>query len=498
MIPRHRRAWRVLLVLILLLAAALRVVNLGGRAIGYDEAYSVLYAQSWQPEIGGPVTDVHPPLYYGVLRVWMWLVGQSPEGVRTCSVLTGILTVAVVYRLAADLFGRRAARAAALLVAIAPFHVEYSQEARMYALMALWLLLATWCLVRGWRDPRAWRWWVGFAVFAALSMYTQQLAAFYLVALALFPMAARRWDVCGRVIAAGLAALALYLPWLANLAGQIGYISGAYWVPKPDLFQAFRTLFVLTMPFVNVLSLPVFAVAVAVALLAVLSVLLRAYRARAALDWRAGMVLWLAFAPPALMFVVGQFLPIYLQRAMLASALVFYVALACLLVERGVPPRLAGALAALWLATAGFGLALHYTWDTIPWPPFDRAAAYLTQSYGPGDAIVHSDRMTLLPMLYYERALPGMFIADPVAPGSEVLALEMQRALGIQETPCVQAAVRGAARVWFVIYHGREASPSLTWLRDNFAQSDVMAFNDLDVYRFAGPDPAAQRSECPP
>ncbi|MCZ7544112.1 MAG: glycosyltransferase family 39 protein [Anaerolineae bacterium] len=385
------------LVAILLLAAGLRVVNLGGRTLWYDEAFAVLYAETGLDAMlegtlaqeDGAAADVHPLLYYTLLGAWMGRVGQSPEAVRALSVLVGVLTVAVVCRLAADLFGPRAGLAAGLIAALSPFHVQYAQEARMYALMALWLLLATWCFVRGWQGGgrrRASFYWLGFAVFAALAVYTQQLAAFYLLALALFPFVARRWDVCGRVVAAGLAALALYLPWLANLPGQLGKINQAYWVPPPGLAQAIQTLFAFAVP---LLDLPQWillgGLAVSMVLIALLALhVLRSPRARRAAGWRLGLAAWLAFAPPALMFVAGQFLPVYLLRALLPCALVFYVAVAWLVARGGVPRAIVGVVAALWLVVGGAGLLQHYGWDTFPNAPFDRAAAYLAEVVAPG------------------------------------------------------------------------------------------------------------------
>jgi mannosyltransferase len=457
---------------------------------------------------GGAAADVHPLLYYTLLHVWMGLVGQSPQAVRALSVLAGVLTVAMVFRLAADLFDRRVATLATLVTALAPFHIQYSQEARMYALMALWLTLATWCFVKGWRAGarravpawRGWPWWAAFAVLAALSMYTQQLSAFYLAALALFPAVLGRWDVFKRVAAAGVAALALYLPWLIHLPQQVGKISQAYWLPRPGLAQAAQTLFALTVP---LLELPqwILVGGLLAAMLLVVFLALRAYHARRAV----GLVLWLAFAPPALMIVIGQLLPVYLPRALLPCVLMFYVGAGWLFARGGMPRVVVGGLTALWIVVGGAGLLQHYQWDSFPNSPFDRVAAYLNRTRRPGDVIVHSNKLTFLPMVYYDRELPQTFVADPPGSPQDTLAPATQRVLGLIEQPCVEEAVRGAERVWFVSFRreveeaGGAEGTALGWMQAHFNHAGLtLRFNDLDVYPFTEPHAAARAGECSP
>ncbi|RMG87650.1 MAG: phospholipid carrier-dependent glycosyltransferase, partial [Chloroflexi bacterium] len=174
---RHPLLW------ILLLALALRLINITVRTLWYDEAFAVLFAEkglsamlygTLTPVAGG-ASDIHPLLYYSTLHIWMSLFGQNPFAVRFWSVILGLFTIYLIYVVAGLLFDRRTALIAAFITAIAPFHVQYSQEVRMYSLLGLLLLAATYCFLRAWFSAPARRWWVLFGVFAALAMYTQQL-----------------------------------------------------------------------------------------------------------------------------------------------------------------------------------------------------------------------------------------------------------------------------------------------------------------------------------
>ncbi|MBN2305421.1 MAG: glycosyltransferase family 39 protein, partial [Anaerolineae bacterium] len=247
MLRREAWTWGIL-ALILLLAFGLRTINLGGRTLWYDEAFAVLFAETgWNAMVDGTLTeveggaaDVHPLLYYQSLHYWMDMVGQGAAAARLYSVLLGVATVAVVFFLARDMFDDRTALVAALITAVAPFHIQYSQETRMYALLALVLLLATWVYWRAWTCGRI-GYWITFGLLTGGAMYVQQLAAFYLLALGLLPFLKRDRSLIARTVLASLLALVLYLPWMLNLPDQLGKLR-QYWVQKPNILHIWLVL----------------------------------------------------------------------------------------------------------------------------------------------------------------------------------------------------------------------------------------------------------------
>ncbi|NPV67894.1 MAG: hypothetical protein HPY64_12165 [Anaerolineae bacterium] len=497
------------LALILLLAFGLRLVNLGGRALWYDEAFAVLFAEkglsamlygTLTPVEGG-AADIHPLLYYIILNGWMRVFGQSPEMVRLLSVFAGLLTVAVVYRLTAGLFDRRVGMAAALITALAPFHIQYSQETRMYALLALLLLLATWAYWRAWHSERA-VWWIGFGVLAALAMYTQQLAAFYLAALGLIPLLARAWrKILPTMAAAGLAVL-LYLPWLINLPGQLGKLQAYYWIPRPSILRPLLTLrsfITVSLDYPAPWSSTGFVISVILTVLLIMQIRLH-WRRMHSPERRALLgVIWLLAGSTALLWLASQVLtPVYLDRALVAQGVLLYIALAWLLVRGGLPRPIAALVVAAWLIVASAGYVFQVTWRTFPNPPFQEAVAYLRANAAPGDAIVHSNKLTMLPMVYYDRALPQAYMADRPGSGEDTLALPTQEVLGLIGEHCLPATLGGAGRVWLVIFAqeeeeylslpGVEAHPHLSWLRTHYNEGQAVAFEDLLLIPFSSPD----------
>ena len=144
-----------------LLIFALLILTLDAQSIWWDEGISLhLASLPWDEILRDRAANIHPPLYFLVLKAWTGLVGRTPFAARALSALVITLLPAAVTRFLIRRVGARAARAAALLVALAPPFVVYGQEARAYALLpvgviALWSLV--WPARAGGREAEAGR-----------------------------------------------------------------------------------------------------------------------------------------------------------------------------------------------------------------------------------------------------------------------------------------------------------------------------------------------------
>ena len=145
--------YSAIFVSVLALAAFLRFYCLTCSSLWHDEGNAWALAQRGFARIAGDAAaDIHPPGYYWLLKLWGGLFAYSAWGMRSLSALAGLLTVAVIYRLGLETGDRpRGERLqlgllAALLAALNPFQVFYSQEARMYALLMLESAALFWAL----------------------------------------------------------------------------------------------------------------------------------------------------------------------------------------------------------------------------------------------------------------------------------------------------------------------------------------------------------------
>lgn len=185
--PR-RLAEAIALGLILLLAAGLRFYRIDAQSLWYDEGNSARIAErSIQLILEGAAGDIHPPLYYLLLSLWRTVFGASETALRGLSAVSGIGLVALAWWLGRRLFGIRAGLAAAALLAVSPFAVYYSQEARMYALLALWAALASaWIVTLALPGDKVS--WPGAALYAlatAAGLYTHYAYPFVMIAQAM-------------------------------------------------------------------------------------------------------------------------------------------------------------------------------------------------------------------------------------------------------------------------------------------------------------------------
>lgn len=128
----------LLFVGVMLSALALRVLRLDMQPLWWDEGYSVFFAtRDFSTMLARTAVDIHPPLYYALLQLWITLAGNSELVLRLLSVLIGIATVPFMYLLGSRSFGRRVGVLSAILLAISPLSIYYSQEVRMYGLVTL-------------------------------------------------------------------------------------------------------------------------------------------------------------------------------------------------------------------------------------------------------------------------------------------------------------------------------------------------------------------------
>lgn len=137
-------------------------------------------------------TDTHPPLYFWVIYFWMRLFGNGVFGLRFFSVLMGVFSIFLAYKVAQYLFNQDAAKFCALFVSICAFSVRYSQEARAYSLITA-LGLLTWLFILRMENYNKNLDAFCFALFNSMGFYTHYFYIFISVAqFAYYTMAHRQ------------------------------------------------------------------------------------------------------------------------------------------------------------------------------------------------------------------------------------------------------------------------------------------------------------------
>jgi 4-amino-4-deoxy-L-arabinose transferase-like glycosyltransferase len=176
-----------LMVLILLVAAALRLAALGQIPPGlyHDEAYNGLDALKvldGDLSLYFAANNGREPLFIYLVAATVGLLGRSPFAVRLAAVAPGLLTVAATFALGRALFDRRVGLLGAAILAVTLWHVHLSRVGFRAALLPLFIALFLWQGALAARTGRR-RYWLAAGALYALSFYTYLAARFTPVAL---------------------------------------------------------------------------------------------------------------------------------------------------------------------------------------------------------------------------------------------------------------------------------------------------------------------------
>ncbi len=260
---------KLLLVLILILATALRLYHVAAISLWHDEAFSALLIKyPWHEMFYRIGLDVHPPIYYVLLRFWYYVFGWSVFALRGFSVFFGVGMVLAGYLFVKEAFGNeKAALFCALILAINPFQTQYVTEARMYTLGTFLALISAYFLVKAFKAQRqyfaektagaishkaidaVWGNWFLFALATSLSIYTHYYLFFTAAGIGLYGLFYLyknfkfKWEQWRYFIAAYVLVLLSYVPWLKTFIFQFKQVQASYWIPKMNIWSIPLTLY---------------------------------------------------------------------------------------------------------------------------------------------------------------------------------------------------------------------------------------------------------------
>jgi len=245
---RGQLPFLALIVLILLLAAGVRLHNLEVQSFWYDEGVAYGHSQRGLLELIPRLqNNVHVPAYFGSLAIWEDFTGSTEFALRAYSVLWSVVSVAAAYALGKRLFAPLAGIAAAAFVALNTFSIHYAQETRMYAMLAALATLAMWAFVgfvqrinrqsvgaihESPRKNGVWRWGLAFALLNIVGVYTHVAYALVMLtqgAMAVLWLVALVWRAGWRISlrafltysALNLLTLLAFAPWILTAISQI-------------------------------------------------------------------------------------------------------------------------------------------------------------------------------------------------------------------------------------------------------------------------------------
>jgi tetratricopeptide (TPR) repeat protein len=443
----------------------------------------------------------NPPLVSLIIHAFFSAWGESEFVARLPSALVGSLSILLIYEVGELLWTRRVGLLGALLLAVNPYHIAYSQEARHYALMAFLALLSLVFLLKALKRKRPWLW-LGFVLCTGLSLYNHYFAFLFLpaeVVLAAWTIAENRlahqktsgstptqdrgfWaDPTKRQAVTLLVSLLcvgiLYLPWVSTLSAQFSkqLRSAPLGLSATTLESALHAAHEVPVAFSGIEG-PLWTLCLALFLLGLVSI-----------GWKRliFVVLWLGATLAFLVTINAEHpfrsrymifsLPIYLL--VIANGLTILASVCHRLLNRlvrpgpGWRPALISALAASLLAALSLpSLVGYYEQQKEDWRD---AAAYILDNRAPGDMVI-ADGETYGAGGDAQRtsqALSYYFLKA----GEEITILSAQQSLAakIEELPS------STAGAWGVLWHGSDLSS----VGDVAREAQITHFPQVTVVR---------------
>jgi len=240
----------ILLILILVLASLLRFYGLGIQSFWFDELIT------WQVSNQKNLTELfkatrfnegNPPLYGLVIYFIIKYIGDSESILRLPSAICSVISIFIIFLLGCKLYSYRDGLIASAITAVLARTIHYGQEARVYAMLLLFIMLATllwikllWYLNEN-KKPSFYTF-SGYIITAIISSYLHYFGLYLIIlqglgAMMLFIRTSR---IRLYIILIYLPIFLAYLPWLPAMLDQIIRGELYTWIPKPKLFSFAR------------------------------------------------------------------------------------------------------------------------------------------------------------------------------------------------------------------------------------------------------------------
>jgi mannosyltransferase len=184
-----------MLIIITCIGFFLRFYNLGFNSLWLDEASTVNFAtingaggsflEIWTYTLS---YDPNPPLFVWLEYIIISIAGISEFTVRFAPALFGALTVPVMYFVGKEFLDENGGLIAAAAFAVSPFLILYSQEARSYSMLLLFIALTTLFYFKSIKSENSYKYWILFALTASFSIWVHFYTVIFLGGLILYTL----------------------------------------------------------------------------------------------------------------------------------------------------------------------------------------------------------------------------------------------------------------------------------------------------------------------
>jgi len=325
-------------VFLILLYVGLCALNINS-STWFDESYSAYLIRGNFFDIWSMTSiDVHPPLFYFLLKLWSFVAGTSLVALRSMSVFFGIISIILLFRLLYRHFNIVTAIIGSFFFTLSPMLIRYGQEMRMYTVVIALVIAATdvmLCALNTNNPKKSRRLWFFYAILICLGMWTHYFTALAWIAQLVYILYRQGVFVKGgfkkfwqdktrrnlMLQTYGLAIIC-YLPWIPFFLKQTISVQGGFWIGPVNL-EALANFFSESLLYVAPRELKDWLLPLTITLLILIIILsLHVFRqAKKEYCEKLWVILALIFVPPIALIVLSlpPLSPVYMTRYMIFS-----------------------------------------------------------------------------------------------------------------------------------------------------------------------------------
>ncbi len=233
----------IILVVLSLCIGVVYVTLCFNRNIWTDEAFTIdllNHHKTFGSIMAYTATDVHPPLYYWILKCFTDIFGVQFTLVKVLSIVPMLLTFGLGVTYVRKRFGFWTALLFIGMTAAVPSSMEYAVQMRMYAWCMFFVTGAGFAAFDAWESGRK-RSFVFLGICSVCAAYSHYFAfaavlwIYGFLFLGIVYRIIRKQGAKGRMIGFWLTVLGsvvAYLPWVPYFMKQISGVSASYWIPE--------------------------------------------------------------------------------------------------------------------------------------------------------------------------------------------------------------------------------------------------------------------------
>lgn len=213
--------------------------------IWFDEGFSInLINNSFTDIILFTALDVHPPLYYLILKIFAMILGHNVVAYYAPSILSYIILLIITFLFFKKYFSEEAALMVSVALSATPNMFDFALQIRMYSLGMLLVTASfyiVYILTKNVLEDNQYSWskyWLFLAVINVLAAYTHYFAGVAAVSISFFLLfylgvkgKNKKKVIFNWCIYCALMVI-LYLPWLSVLIRQMSSVGSGYWIGK--------------------------------------------------------------------------------------------------------------------------------------------------------------------------------------------------------------------------------------------------------------------------